>query len=86
MHRKVDKSGQVSVLNRKGKRVKGLAAILTANNRKQLLLCKNHHREFESGKYSPLDSEYLSSFYNRSIPDSKMLNSVFNTGKYDKNS
>jgi hypothetical protein len=85
LHRKVDNSGQVSVINRKGKRVKGLAAILTANNRKQLPLCKKHHREFDSGKYSPLDTEYLSSFYNRSIPDSKTLRSVFNTGSYNKN-
>lgn len=86
LHRKVDSSGQVSILNRKGKRVRGLGAILSANNGKQLPLCKKHHREFEFGKYSPLDTGYLSSFYNRSIPDSKMLYSVFNTGSYNKNS
>ena len=34
LHRKVDSSGQVSLLNRKGKRVKGLVAIFSANNRK----------------------------------------------------
>ena len=86
LYRKVDNLGQVSTLNRKKKRVKGLAAIFSANNRKQLPLCKKHHREFEFDKYSPLDMEYLYSFYNRSIPDSKMLYSVFNTGSYNKNS
>lgn len=30
LHRKVDRSGRISVLNRKGKRVVGLAAVLTA--------------------------------------------------------
>ena len=47
--------GKFSVLDRKGRRVKGLPAVLTSINRKQLLLCHEHHLDFESGKYHPLD-------------------------------
>jgi len=85
LDRKVSYSGMVSVINRKGKRVKGLAAVLTAMNRKQLPLCRKHHLEFETGKYSPLDNKYLSSLYNTKIPDSKTLNAVLRFGSYDKN-
>ena len=83
LHRKTDRSGQTSVLNRKGKRVKGLAAVLTAMHRKQLPLCAKHHLEFESHKYSELDTEYLSNLYRRAIPDSKNLNSAFSQGSFD---
>jgi hypothetical protein len=71
------------VLNRKGKRVKGLVAVLTAMHRKQLPLCTKHHFEFESHKYSELDTEYLSSLYRRAIPDSKNLNSAFRLGSFN---
>jgi len=84
LNRKVSNSGMVTVLNKKGKRVKGLPAILTAINRKQLPLCKKHHLEFETGKYSVLDDKYMSSLYNTKIPDSKTLNSVLRFGSYDK--
>ena len=86
LQRKIDRSGRVTVLSRKGKRVTGLAGILTATNRKQLPLCKKHHAEFESGKYSDLDVEYLASLYRKRIPDSKTLNAVFNTGSFKTNS
>ena len=43
LHRKVDSDGGTSVIDRKGKRVKGLPAILTMLNRKQLPLCRKHH-------------------------------------------
>lgn len=59
LHRKVESDGNISVLNLKGERVKGLAAILTTLNRKQIPLCHKHHLEFESGKFSPLDYNKL---------------------------
>lgn len=74
----------VNVITRKGKRVKGLAAVLIAMNRKQLPLCRKHHLEFETGKYSPFDNKYLSSLYNTKIPDLKTLNAVLRFGSYDK--
>ena len=36
--------------------------------------------EFDFGKYRPLDTDYLPRFYNKSIPDSKMLDFIFNKG------
>jgi len=65
LHRRVHKDGKISVLDRKGKRVKGLSAVLTALNRKQLPLCHEHHLDFEMGKYRPLDYSKLSSVLNR---------------------
>ena len=56
LHRKVDSNGGTSVIDRKGKRVKGLPAILTMLNRKQLPLCRKHHLEFEKGIFSNLDT------------------------------
>ena len=82
LYRKVDRYGQVSVLNNKGKRAKGLAAVLTAVHRKQLPLCTKHHLEFESHRYSELDTSYLSSLYCRTIPDYKDLRSVFSSGSF----
>jgi hypothetical protein len=59
LHRKVGSDGSISVLNLKGDRGKGLAAILTTLNRKQIPLCHKHHLEFESGKFPPLDYNKL---------------------------
>jgi hypothetical protein len=56
---------KISVLDRKGKRVKGLPAVLTALNRKQLPLCHEHHLDFEMGRYHPLDYSKLSTVLNR---------------------
>jgi len=61
LHRKVDSDGGTSVIDRKGKRVKGLPAILTMLNRKQLPLCRKHHLEFEKGIFSNLDTGKLKS-------------------------
>jgi hypothetical protein len=58
---------------------------MTVNNRKQLPLCKKHHREFDSGKFSELDNNYLSGLYRKKISDSKTLNFVLSTGSFDKN-
>ncbi len=65
LHRRVHKDGKISVLDRKGKRVKGLPAVLTALNRKQLPLCHEHHLDFEMGRYHPLDYSKLSTVLNR---------------------
>ena len=61
LHRKVDSDGNTSVIDRKGKRVKGLPAILTMLNRKQLPLCRKHHLELEKGIFSNLDIDKLKS-------------------------
>jgi hypothetical protein len=61
LHRKVNFDGSTSVIDRKGKRVKGLPAILTMLNRKQLPLCRKHHLEFEKGIFSNLDTGKLKS-------------------------
>lgn len=73
LNRKVEKNGIVSVLNIKGERVKGLAAIMTTLNRKQLPLYRKHHLEFESGKFSPLDYSKLTSVLGK-IPKPKDSN------------
>ena len=65
LHRRIHKYGKISVLDRKGKRVKGLPAVLTALNRKQLPLCHQHHLDFEKGRYHPLDYSKLSTVFNR---------------------
>jgi len=58
--RREEKDGRLSVLDSRGRRVTGLAAIMTARQRKQLPLCAKHHAEMERGIFSPLDQEYLS--------------------------
>lgn len=70
LHRKVEKDGTTSVLNIKGERVRGLAAIMTSLNRKQLPLCRKHHLEFEAGEFSPLDYSKLTSVLGK-IPKPK---------------
>lgn len=61
LHRRVSSDGGTSVLDKKGKRVEGLPAILTMLNRKQIPLCRKHHLEFEDGKFSELDYGKLNS-------------------------
>jgi hypothetical protein len=73
-----------TILSRKGKKIKGLATVLSAINRKQLFLCRKHHLELETGNYSALDSKYLSSLYYSKVSDSKTLNSILRFGNYNK--
>jgi hypothetical protein len=61
LNRTVERNVIVSVLNIKSERIKGLTAIMTTLNRKQLPLCRKHHLEFESGKFSPLNYSKLTS-------------------------
>nr|YP_009476642.1 hypothetical protein StoMt_p006 [Storeatula sp. CCMP1868]AVM81135.1 hypothetical protein StoMt_p006 [Storeatula sp. CCMP1868] len=65
LHRKINKNGLITIVNRSGKRVSGLAGLLTAINRKQLSLCRFHHLEFEKQKFSPLDEGFLNLALNR---------------------
>jgi Type II intron maturase/Reverse transcriptase (RNA-dependent DNA polymerase) len=65
LHRRVNKNGMISVLSRDGKRVTGLAAVLTSLNRKQIPLCHKHHLDFEAGRFHPLDYSKISSVLNR---------------------
>lgn len=83
LHRKVSSDGRTSVLDRKGKRVKGLPAILTMLNRKQMPLCHKHHLEFEGGKFSELDYDKLQSILgNVPRPKSSDFEPIFD-GKPD---
>jgi Type II intron maturase len=59
LHRKINKDGNISILDMKNNRVTGLAAVLTSINRKQIPLCCKHHLEFELGVFFPLDFSKL---------------------------
>lgn len=59
----MENKGSISVFNVKVDRVKGLAAILTTLNCKQIPLYHKHHSEIESGKFSPLDYDKLNSVF-----------------------
>ena len=73
--------GSRSILTRKGSRIKGLPAVLTAMSRKQLPLCKTHHLEFEKGVYRPIDTEYLRNSLNINSPESDQLRNAFLQGQ-----
>ena len=62
--RRIDSNGKISVLTSNNKRLYGMSAVLSAVNRKQIPLCSLHHLEFEVGKFSPLDVDYLKKVYN----------------------
>lgn len=64
LKRKINSNGIMSVINKKGKRVSGIAAVLTTVRRKQLPLCAKHHLEFEKGNYSQLDYGKLTKVLN----------------------
>jgi len=55
LHRRTTHDGRQTILDMKGRRITGLAAVMSAVNRKQIPVCRQHHRELESGKYHPLD-------------------------------
>lgn len=73
LHWRVHKDGVISVLNRRGKKVKGLAAVLTSLNRKQLSFCHSHHLDFEAGIFHPLDYSKISFVLNRNSKSFKIL-------------
>jgi hypothetical protein len=62
--RRIDSNGKISVLTSNNKRLSGISAILSAVNRKQIPLCSLHHLEFETGNYSPLDTDLFKKIYN----------------------
>jgi hypothetical protein len=79
----LDSAGKTTtVISRSGKRIKGLAAIMSAMNRKQLPLCPKHHSLFEQGIYSDLDAHYCKQLLLTNIPDGDKLRSAFDTGSY----
>jgi retron-type reverse transcriptase len=65
LQRKINAKGLFSVVDRKGKRVTGLAAILTAINRKQIPLCRKHHLDFENNIYHPIDISVINGILGR---------------------
>lgn len=83
LRRKKEKDGQISVFGLKGNRIKGIAAILTALNRKQIPLCRQHHLEFESGKFTKLDRSFLKEIYNIPIYSNQILQELYEKGKSD---
>jgi retron-type reverse transcriptase len=83
LHRKVNSDGSTSVVDRKGRRVKGLPAILTMLNRKQLPLCRKHHLEFEKGIFSNLDTDKLKSVLGKvPTPKNSDFKPVFASDSY----
>jgi len=84
--RKKVEGGTISVITKKGKRVSGIGALLSAMNRKQLPLCKKHHLEFENGCFYPLDNEYLSKVLRmKAMLTDTQVKDVFTLGSYLKN-
>jgi hypothetical protein len=83
LHRKKEKDGQISVFGLKGNRIKGIAAILTVSNRKQIPLCRQHHLEFQSGKFTKLDRSFLKEIYNTSIYSNQILQELYEKGTSD---
>jgi hypothetical protein len=79
LHRKRSKENKFTIVNRHGRRIQGIAALLSAMNRKQLPLCSKHHVEFEKGNFSNLDKVFLKSIYNIEIPDNEHLREAFGT-------
>ena len=65
LHRTVKNNRLRTVLDRKGRRVGGIQAIMTSIRRKQLPLCKVHHFEFEKGVFSELDYNKLNNVLNK---------------------
>jgi Type II intron maturase len=80
LQRKIEKDGRISILDFKGNSVRGITAILSASNRKQLPLCRQHYVEFESGQFTKMNSLFLKKIYNTSIFDNQILEKLFNDG------
>jgi retron-type reverse transcriptase len=72
LHRKTSNNGVRSIVSSSGKRVRGLGAILSSINRKQLPLCHEHHIGFESGFFYPLNYTKLNSVLNSGKPGFKL--------------
>jgi Type II intron maturase len=65
LQRKRDYNGVTTVIDKKGRPVKGLRAVLTSINRKQIPLCRLHHMEMERGKYHELNKGIINEVLNR---------------------
>ena len=73
---------KIDFVNEKGRRIRGMAAFISAMRRKQMPLCKKHHLEFEAGKLSELDVDYLKHLLNTNIPDGPALKEAFAKGRF----
>lgn len=73
---------KIDFVNEKGRRIRGMAAFISAMRRKQMPLCKKHHIEFEAGKLSELDVDYLKHLLNTNIPDGPALKEAFAKGRF----
>lgn len=80
LYRRKEKDGKIAVFDFKGARVKGLAAILTVLNRKQIPFCQQHHYAFEVGKFLKLDRLFLKEIYNTPIFDDSILQELYEKG------
>lgn len=65
LQRKRNNNGIITVIDKKGEQVKGLKAVLTSINRKQLPLCRFHHIEMEEGKYHELNKNIINEVLNK---------------------
>jgi hypothetical protein len=89
LKRTIKKNGMRAVVDKKGRTVTGIHAILTSIRRKQLPLCKSHYLEFESGKLSNLDRIKLNEVLNRNkraFSFSSNFKSVFEGKPYEMKS
>jgi hypothetical protein len=59
LERRINTNDMTSIKDSKGNRATGLKGFLSAINRKQMPLCKEHHRKFEKDEKSPIDKSYF---------------------------
>lgn len=79
LNRRINQDGKLTVLDGTGRRVVGFPAVMTAIQRKQIPLCRMHHREFEKGVYSEIDIEYMSKAFKSGKVEN--LEAIMKTGK-----
>lgn len=72
----------ININDVKGKLVKGISAILSAIEKKQLPFCNQHHQEFEKSIFSSIDTDFLNNLFDTKIPNSFELQKAFEIGQY----
>ena len=77
LYRKKLGESKFTIVNKHGRRIQGLSALLSSLNRKQLPLCSKHHLEFEKNNFSDLDRVFLKNLYNIEVPDNEFLRKAF---------
>jgi hypothetical protein len=81
LFRKTSGDRGTSILNDKGRRVTGTSTVLSAMNRQQLPLCRDHHLDFEKGVYHELDTTYLKGAFSTKVLDSVVAEQLFKGGE-----